>query len=166
MPIQYCLDANILITAWHGYYSPEIAPSYWDWLAERAREGRIFCTEIVKEEIKNKDDDLAEWIKIHPELIRNISDEQRGEEIQEKVRKIMSECPELVNFRKQKSEGDPFVIAHAWAVGATVVTKENKLGPNNPRMNIPDVCEHFSVPWTDDFGLLRQMGIRLSIQDY
>jgi hypothetical protein len=159
----YYLDANVLITAWHGYYSPAIAPTYWEWLAEMANKERIFCTEIVKEEIQNKDDDLAQWIKSNPCIIRRLSDNSHAEEIQEKVRQIMVECPTLVNFKKQKSEGDPFVIAHAWVAGATVVTKENRLSPKNRNMNIPDVCEHFSIPWLDDFGMLRELGVRFNI---
>ena len=46
--------------------------------------------------------------KSNPCIIRRLSDIH----MQKKsgVRQIMVECPTLVNFKKQKSEGDPFVL--------------------------------------------------------
>ena len=41
----YYLDANVLITAWHGYYRLQ-CPTYWEWLAEMANKERIFAQRL------------------------------------------------------------------------------------------------------------------------
>jgi hypothetical protein len=46
---------------------------------------------------------------------------------------------------------DPFVIAAAAIRGGTVVTQEH-LKPNAAK--IPNVCDHFGIPWTDVEGFM------------
>ena len=66
----------------------------------------------------------------------------------------------LVDSTKGRSIADPWVIAHAMAADAIVVTKENReSNPNTPRVKIPNVCETMGVPWMDDFEFIRQMKI-------
>lgn len=54
---------------------------------------------------------------------------------------------------------DAWVIAHAMAEGATVVTKEG-FAPR--RVKIPDVCNALGVRCVDDFTFLREVGVRFS----
>ena len=48
---------------------------------------------------------------------------------------------------------DPFVIAAAAIKDGTVVTQE-KLKANAAK--VPNVCEHFRIPWTDLEGFMKQ----------
>ena len=53
------------------------------------------------------------------------------------------------------------LIAHAIAVGATVVTRERSEPESRKKIKIPDVCIAFGVDWTDPFSAYRSLGMRL-----
>ncbi|MFY7941678.1 MAG: DUF4411 family protein [Burkholderiaceae bacterium] len=64
------------------------------------------------------------------------------------------------NMERQKllrggRNADPFLIARAAAVGATVVTME-KFTPNAAR--IPNICQHFNVHCLDLRGFMTKEG--------
>ena len=149
----YCLDANILIQPWNNYYSPELCPNFLDILTGLIDEGIIFCTSEVQREILKTDDGLSDWIKEHPNFVREMD-----EDVQMKLREILHQFPYLVNATKDRSMGDPWVVAHAWSANATVVTKETKSN-SVIRIKIPDVCEHFNIRYIDEFAFLKEVGI-------
>ena len=47
----FLLDSNVFINAARLYYSPDIAPTFWGWLTEQNRLGRIASVSRVKDEI-------------------------------------------------------------------------------------------------------------------
>jgi len=149
----YCLDANVLIQPWNNYYSPSLCPNFLDILSELVDGNVIFCTSEVQREILKEDDALSEWIKAHPSFVHEIN-----EDVQIKLREVLSQFPYLVNATKDRSMGDPWVIAHAWSLNATVVTSEIKSN-SVKRVKIPDVCEHFNVRYIDVFKFLEEVGI-------
>ena len=157
MSRRYCLDTNVLIQAWNSYYSVELCPDYWDILDDMAQNDAVFCTREVKREIEKIDDALKEWAKNRPHLFREVSNE-----VQTHLRAILNEFPRLVDTTKDRSMADPWVIAHALAEGATVVTKEMPTPTGSARIKIPDVCERFSVRCIDDFQFVAEAGIRFS----
>ena len=58
----------------------------------------------------------------------------------------MSRHPRLVDTRKGRSGGDPFVIAVARVRNLVVITAENATGKLDvPR--IPDVCADLGIRW-------------------
>ena len=154
----YCLDANALIEPWSKYYSPELCPDYWDALSELAEKRIIFCTDEVRREVVKVDDGLSAWVKARPDFVREVDDD-----VQTKLRVILQRFQRLVDTIKDRSMADPWVIAHAWSVGATVVTKEIRTD-SAKRIRIPDVCHALNVPCIDDFEFLKQVGIRFRVQ--
>ena len=68
----------------------------------------------------------------------------------------------LVDNTKGRSLADPWVIAHAIAENACVVTKENKVTSSDKRVKIPNVCEKMGVRCITDFDMIRELGIRFS----
>ena len=38
---MYPVDANVLIEAHRTYYAPDLAPVFWEWMAEQAEKGTI-----------------------------------------------------------------------------------------------------------------------------
>ena len=78
----------------------------------------VTCSEIESE---IKDDDLVEWLHRQQCIVLPITDE-----VQQNVRKIVNEHPELIDFSKCKSSGDAFLIATAMEYGLTVITEEKK----------------------------------------
>ena len=153
----YCLDTNVLIEPWTKYYSIDRCPQYWDILDDLAQEGVVFCTPEVQRELEKVDDDLLAWVKDRPYLI-----EETTEDVQRKLRKVLSQFQRLVDTTKDRSMADPWVIAHAMSKDAVVVTKEAVAGTNTPRIKIPDVCQKLGVPWMSDFDFLDEVGITFS----
>jgi hypothetical protein len=63
----------------------------------------------------------------------------------------------LVNPAKQRSEGDPFIIATAQVYQVTVVTGEKKTGKLN-KPKIPDVCQELGIPCIGILELIKAEG--------
>ncbi|MGQ0540320.1 MAG: DUF4411 family protein [Blastocatellia bacterium] len=157
---KYCLDSNVLIQAWRGYYSPVFCPDYWNILIGLGRKCQIVIPHMVFEEITRTDDDLSEWLKSsqipklpHTEAVVNC------------WRTILAKNPThklLVDNIRQRSLADPWVIAHAINENACVVTKENKETANTTRIKIPNVCDNMGVPWINDFQFIEESGIRFT----
>ncbi len=151
---KFCLDTNVLIQAWNTYYSMDLAPRYWDILDDMAQKGTVFCTHEVRREIEKVDDALKLWIKKRDYLFRDIT-----EDVQQHVRDVLKAFPRLVDTTKDRSMADPWVIAHAKAEQATVVTKEMVTPAGSKKIKIPDVCDTFGVRCINDFEFVKEVGI-------
>ncbi len=155
---KYCLDTNVFIEGWNKYYSPEFCKSYWDIIAELGKEGVVFISVKVKEEIAKTDDNLARWIKNKQYMVKELD-----ENVQKCLKSIYAADPShsrLVDSIKGRSEADPWIIAHAMAENAIVVTKEMKnTNPASNRIRIPDVCVNMGVRCIDDYALIREVNI-------
>ena len=134
----YCLDANVLIQAWQKYYSPKFCPTYWDVLNELGSQNKIFIAEEVFDEIIRTEDDLSKWLKTSQIPVHNTN-----ENVAACLKHIYAKDPShytLVDNTRNRSLADPWIIAHALNVGATVVTKEEKITAiNSNRIKIPNV---------------------------
>ncbi|MBN2269795.1 MAG: DUF4411 family protein [Sedimentisphaerales bacterium] len=150
----YCLDTSALIQPWNTYYSVDICPEYWQVLEDLANKGVVFCTQEVKREIEKQDDGLHAWAKERPFLFREIS-----EQVQVNLRNILSTHKELIDDKKDRSMADAWVVAHAMAEKAVVVTKEG-FAPR--KIKIPDVCHAYNIPCIDDIQFVREIGLKLS----
>lgn len=156
---KYCLDANALIEPWNKYYSMKLCPDYWNVLDNLAKEGVIFCTEEVGRELDKIDDELKAWAGARPYLFREIT-----RDVQLKLRNVLASYPRLVDTIRDRSMADPWVIAHAMAEGAIIVTKEHYTDGSKKRFRIPDVCEALKVPWMDDHRFAEAVGLKFSVQ--
>jgi hypothetical protein len=157
---RYCLDANVLIVAWHTYYSPHVCPSYWELMNKLGEQNLIFLPDQVYEELGKTDDDLLKWIKSG-----KIPIEKTDTPVAECLRSIYTTNPihvRLVDSAKGRSLADPWVIAHAMRHNACVVTKENKITTSSDKIKIPNVCDNMGVRWIDDFQFGRDIGIKFT----
>lgn len=156
----YCLDTNVFIEAWNKYYHKDFFGDYWRKLDDLAKVGEVFATEEVKREIGKIDDTLKEWLGERDYFFRKINDD-----VQACLGKVF-ENPEhqrLVDATKQRPIADPWVIAHAMAEGAVVVTKEHFETNTTKRIKIPNVCEAIGVEWIDDFEMVRRLGMQFKV---
>jgi len=153
----FCLDTNVLIEPWNKYLPIHRSPEFWGIIDTLAAEGRIFCTQEVRREIEREDDELKNWIADRPHLFREVT-----EEVQVNLRSILKRFPRLVDTRRDRSMADPWVIAHAMAENAIVVTKEIGTPVNSNTVKIPDVCDDFGVEWMNDFQFHDRIGLRLA----
>ena len=153
---KYCLDTNVFIEAWNKYYSMSLSPRYWDLLDDLAKKGVIFCTQEVKVEIEKVDDKLSQWIKSRNHFFKDIT-----EDVQLHLREVLK-FKRLVDSSKTRSIADPWVIAHAMAENAVVVTKEEPTPILAKRIKIPDVCKNLNVECINDFQFLNEIGIQFN----
>jgi len=103
------------------------------------------------DEIEKEDDGLLRWVKERPFLVWEVTPE-----VQSNLRTILKTHPQLVDTKKDRSMADPWVVAHAMAESATVVTKEG-FAPR--RVKIPDVCAAYGVRCIDDMAFVREVGL-------
>lgn len=151
---KYSFDTNALIEPWNKYYTLKIVSDYWDILDNLAKEKIIFCSIQVKYEIDKIDDKLKKWVSNRPYLFREVTDE-----VNQHLRDILASHPELVDSKRGRSLADPWVIAHALAENAVVVTKEG-LAPK--KVHIPDVCRDLGVQCISDHDFVNEIGIEMS----
>lgn len=59
----FLLDLNVLIDANRDYYPLDRVPQFWDWLIHVGDEGLVKVPQEMYDEIKQGNDELAEWIK-------------------------------------------------------------------------------------------------------
>lgn len=152
--VVHCLDTSALINPWNLYYAPDLVPGYWRDIPRLVSEGRVVISEEVREEIAKVDDDLKKWTRENVATWHPLTDD-----IQIVVTEIMDRWGQLVDTRKNRSRADPFVIATAKVIGATVVTTEKHGTLKDPR--IPYVCARLSVPCIDVYAFVREAKITL-----
>jgi hypothetical protein len=113
--------------------------------------GRLIASVEVLNELKRKEDELAQWASAHKDMFLEIDDD-----VQEQVISIMAGFPKLVDTGKGKSGADPFVIAQALAGQPphTVVTQE--AGGSLDKPKIPYVCRERGLRVIDILTLIDQ----------
>jgi hypothetical protein len=119
-----------------------------------AKNGEIFVIEEVVRELEKKEDGIHKWIKLHGMMIVPIDGQ-----IQKLVVEIMSKYSRLVDSKKNRSVGDPWVIALAQSRGLAVVTGEKATG-NVAKPKIPDVCKDLGLSCIEIIDFFRKQGWR------
>lgn len=115
--------------------------------------GRVTSTREAFRELEDWGGEGLEWAKLNPSLFV-IPDAREGAFVAGiyAVRHFQS------NIEKQKilrggRNADPFLIARAASVGATVLTMEQHK-PNAAK--IPNICTHFKIPCLDLRGFMEK----------
>lgn len=149
----YVFDTSSFVVL--GHYYPSRFPTLWAGVDEAVQKGILMSTAEVLKELDMKTDLIAAWASrrvaafptpARPEL--------------EFVRRIftVNHFKSIISAQavlRGAPVADPFVIAAAHAKAGTVVTQE-RLKPNAAR--IPNVCQHFKVPYVDLEGFMAAMG--------
>jgi hypothetical protein len=149
--MKFCIDTSSLLQAHRAYPAPHF-PTLWTNLSQLISAQRLVSSEEVLRELEKKEGDVVHtWAKAHAQAFLPLV-----ERVQTEVTAIMRDFPKLVDERKQKSFGDPFVIATAIAEGCTVVTEENEGTPERPF--IPTVCARRNVSCMKLIDLIRAEG--------
>ncbi len=152
---MYCFDTSAFVDPWRRYYPPDIFPSVWEHIDRCIQGGSILAAHEVRHELEQKDDDLLAYIKKKDGLFVPLDDPQQGY-----VSNIVNKFPSWVNAESTKNSADPFIIALAKHKRLTVVTYETKAGPGANKVKIPNVCEHYGVPWVPYLKFLKDSGYR------
>jgi hypothetical protein len=138
--MPYSIDTSGFLDAWVRYYPSDVFPTIWQQMDGAARNGTLAASDEVLRELERKDDGAYAWVKARPQMLVSLDSE-----VEQHVRDIMQRYPRLVDTKKGRSVGDPFVIAVARVRKLTVITAEHATGkPDVPR--IPDVCGALGIP--------------------
>lgn len=163
----YLLDANVFITANNTYYPLERVPEFWEWLVHKGNEGNIKIIKDIYDEIKQGDDNLAQWSDQHE--VRNALLIDDDVDILN-VRRVLAEgyAPNLDDNDIEKLGRDPFIIAYAidkietHAIVTTEVSKSSKKGANR---HIPDVCASLNIRCYNTFNLANFLDFKTRWKD-
>lgn len=148
--MAYSIDTSAFLDAWVRYYPPDVFPGIWEQMDRAAKNGIVKSSDEVLRELSKKDDGAHDWIKAHTEMVIPLDNE-----IERHVQEIMSRYPRLVDSKKGRSGGDPFVIAVARVKNLTVITGENGTG-NIAIPRIPDVCDDLGIRWLRMLDFFRE----------
>ncbi len=160
--MNFLLDANTLIEAKNRYYQMQICPGYWSWVEGRGVAGVLASVHSVGAELRRGNDELADWTRENDALFLPESDDETQIAFGEVAAHVAREAPRMKAGAMNDflSGADPWLIAKARSLGAVVVTHEQHNPQIIRKFTIPNVCQHFGVPWIDTFQLLHAQGAR------
>ncbi|MCM7515714.1 DUF4411 family protein [Enterobacter hormaechei] len=162
--MRYLLDANTYIQAKNQYYGMDICPAYWHWLDLQFELGNLCSVDMIGRELRDGNDELAEWVKSRPEhFIKNDDDETQAVYI-ELVKSVMEGNYNPGNRDNFLAKADPWIIAKAKTTGAVVVTHEALLSEGTKKVKVPNICRQFGVPCINTFQFLREMNARFVLE--
>lgn len=149
--MAYSIDSSGILDLFR-YYPPDVFPTIWAQMDSAVIGKTILAIDEVYRELEKKDDIAFQWLKARRTIVVDID-----VEIQQRVTDLLAMHPRLVDTRKSRSSGDPFVIALAQARGLSVVTGERASGIVS-KPNIPDVCAALKIPCLNVLSMFRQEG--------
>ncbi len=167
MMVRYLLDANSYIAAKNFHYRMHIVPGFWDWLDTQAENGQVASVEMVRTELLSYGDSLAEWAKhrdSHFLAIDDITTQQCFADIANYVHSVSTYAEP--NRSLFLSGADPWLIAKAKVLNATIVTHETLVGPDSKKVKIPNVCRHFDMKCCDVYDLLERLSAKFVLQKH
>lgn len=167
--MAYLLDTNIFIEAQNRYYGFDFCPAFWDCLEDNISKGKIISIKQVYNEIngKDKEDNLNKWsekINKKTRFFMSTYDKETQKEFSKISQHVMNS-----NYSQKEKDvflggADPWLIAKAKVLEATVVTQERKAGLNSKKIKIPNICSDFGVKFIDTFEMLRRLNAKFTYQ--
>lgn len=156
--MKYLFDTNVFIEAKNRYYAFDICPGFWDWMDHvvQADAGSIV---MVRDELCRGGDDLADWTKArkdHPWFLK-VDDEDTQKAFAGIAAHVAGGQYTAAAQASFLGGADPWLIAKAMVIGATVVTHEGLSPMAKKRVPMPNVCAHFAVPYMNTFDALRRL---------
>jgi hypothetical protein len=153
--MAYLLDANVFIQAKNLHYGLDFCPAFWDWLIANNRAGSVFSIEKVGDEVAAGADELSDWtaqrgdrffLKPEPAILPalgTVSQWATGAGYE----------PVAVNAFLQVA--DFYLVAHALALGHTIVTHEVP-SPSTKKIKVPNACIGVKVKCVTTWEMLRR----------
>ena len=147
-PYKYIIDTSSMLSQKDNEtHRRKVFRSQWEKIDELVRQQIIVtCSETASEV---NDDSVKSWLENEHCTILPIDDE-----VQACVTRVVTQNPQLIDFKSCKSSGDAFLIATAMRYGLTVITEENKTS----NKKIPYVCARMGVQCVNILELCDQEG--------
>lgn len=148
----YVFDTNVFSQLFRSYY-PDRFPSLWQQFDQLVANGQITSTDEVIRELEHRHVIQAwEWANEKKHLFPppTAAEAQFVAEIFQV--KHFQQIISQKTLYKGGRNADPFIIARAATLGATVVTMEGK--PKDGA-RIPNICEYFGIPCVSLEGFMK-----------
>lgn len=156
--MPYLFDTNIFITL-KNEMPINYWPTFWERFVVLLNTGNIYTSTKVLEELKNGNDDLAQWLKSKvPSAFFLPVDTEVMSKYQDTQNWAIANNTYTPAARQTFAEvADAYLIATAAAKTLTLVTNEQP-APNSKRsIKIPDVCNGLGVRYCDFNTVLREL---------
>jgi hypothetical protein len=155
------LDSNALLTPALSYYSFDICGGYWRWIAQAATTGVVKSISPVKRELRQKDDQVKNWIDFHATDLFLPDDTAIANTMGKVATWVGSNGYTSAAVSEFLSKADSYLIAYAVLGGYQVVTLETSAPGSRNRIKIPDAGSAFGINSITPFQMLRQHGVNL-----
>ena len=162
---RYVPDTNVLVTAYHHYYAPDICPGFWDSLLHHMVSRRLLIIDRVFEEIISPTA-LVEWTE---RATSNTYVTTSTQPIADAYRQLIDWVQDNPQFTAAARAdfarvADGWLAAYAMANGVVVVTNEVSAPQSQSSVKLPDLCRQFGIPCVNTFAMLRELGVRFEWQ--
>lgn len=159
---MYLLDTNTFIEAKNRYYGFDIVPSFWVKL-ESFESMNVAVIANVRDEILDGKDELAQWFESKSQewIIPTDENSDIVAKFAEVAQYVSTNSQYTVQREKDRflSKADPWLIAAASVLGATIVTHELSVDKQSKKVKIPDVAKAFNVSCVNIFEMLRALHV-------
>lgn len=159
---DFWFDSDSLVTPSRGAYRFDILPQFWDFLEQKAEEHVFASSKYVYDELTGNEhpDDLEIWVK----KVNTTFFLEPNEDVQKVYRQIVGLVQNEPRWRahhitKFLDDADPWIIAHAKALGGRVVTFE-KSRPLSAKPFIPDVADKIDVACITLWDMLSELKVK------
>lgn len=151
---MYVLDTSIISALHKNYFRAQFV-SLWKRFDKMVADSRFTSTREALRELEDWGGDGLDWAQANAGLFA-VPDAKEGAF----VAGIYAVEHFQANIERQKilkggRNADPFIIARAASLGASVITTEH-LKPNAAK--IPNICAYFKVPCLDLRGFMEKEG--------
>ena len=154
MGIEYLLDADVFIKAKNLHYGFDSCPAFWEWIAKKHFENKVFSVEKIGDELSAGNDRLSEWAKKMGDDFFIKPSGKLFSALQDISKWVDSQQYTLSAINTFKQVADYYLIGHAYANSSIVVTHET---PGTKRkVKIPDVCNGMRIKCMTPFQMLRK----------
>jgi len=155
----YLLDANVLIDANRDYYSLQRVPEFWEWLENVGENGHAKIPVEVYEEIRDGNDDLANWAK-QDQISTALLFQEDVDVSLVSYATDQGYASDLTDDEVVKIGRDPFLIAYALKDPESrciVTTEVSKPHRSRANRHLPDVCRELGVICCNTFDFVRAL---------
>ncbi len=156
--VQYALDANVLMTAHHDYYAPDLCPGFWECLAYYLQAGRLLIPDRVRDEVLSP-----------PELVNWVDRVCSSAFVSTQTPPVVAAYVQMMDWVWGNDQFSPaardefarvadgWLAAYARVNGAIVVTNEVSTPNVKKRVPLPNLCNQFRIRCVNTYDMLREL---------
>lgn len=159
--MKYLLDSNVFIEAKNRYSAFDVCPGFWTWM-DHVVSSDVHSLLMVRDELLSGNDELAKWVDTRKQAswFLKVDDPATQANFIRIAAAVQAGNYSAAAKASFLSGADPWLVAQAKTMGATVVTLEVRDINAKRRVPLPNVCDGESVPFMNTFELLQRLAAK------